>query len=114
MYLLGFLVLLHCGYSVFEYNQLPISYNKLDIVFELLFGLGIMFFSAVFHIRNQPKLNISNQMIKSKTYLNDIRINQALLELNQLPNTYHGVLNRKEFINLHEMQSEYRKWKGTD
>lgn len=109
--MIGFILLGHAIYSAYEYNQLPIQYNKLDIVLELCISLFLIFVQATYSIKSKGQLSINNQLHKNN-YLKPIFIDKSLQELDKLGiSEYSKYDGRLEFIDLMKMKNDYSVYK---
>lgn len=109
--MIGYILLVHAIYSAYEYNQLPIQYNKLDIVLELCVSLFLIFVQSTYSLKSKGQLSIDNQLFKSN-YLKTIFIDKSLQELDKLGiNEYSKYEGRVEFIDLMKMKQEYNVYK---
>ncbi|EGV62039.1 hypothetical protein PSN45_000748 [Yamadazyma tenuis] len=107
--MLGIALLLHCAYSAYEYNKLPISYNRSDLLLELVISLCLIFYSSVTNIQMPSRLNLDNEIVHSPSpYLNFIHINKSLKESNEFGiDDYSKFSNRLDFIDIVKMRREY-------
>lgn len=109
--MLGYLLVLHCIYSSYEYNQLNVSlYNQSDLILELIIGLGLVFISATNGILNHDNLTVDNQVVEHHAYLQPIKINEALHQLDQVPNDYMKYDNKVDFMDLSKLRGEYQNY----
>lgn len=107
--MIGYLLLIHCAYSSYEYNKLGISYTS-DLILELVVSLVLIFLQATNSIKNKGSLNLDNSLIKFDNYLKKIKINESLKEFNSLGFNNYNFAYRKEYIDIVKMRKEYNEF----
>ncbi|CAI5755581.1 unnamed protein product [Candida verbasci] len=101
IYLVGLLLLLHSGYSSFEYHKFGIEIS-LDIKLESLIGVLLIIIGSIINIENESFLTIDNKVIKNKAkYLKFIKMSDAVQLGESLGVTdYEEYNTRLPFINI--------------
>lgn len=121
IYITGLLLLLHAGYSSFEFHQLlktthhmNLQNNNLpiDIVVEVILGIIIVISGSISSISNPDFLSIDNELVKPQSkYLKQINMKDATSEFEKLQiNPFEELESRVEFIDIIKKRKQYREW----
>lgn len=116
-YTIGLLLLVHSGYSSFEFHKLAIishhsSKLPYDIIIEALIGLAIIIIGAIISIENQPFLTIDGKIVSSDAkYLKFIEMKNSVQLSEQVGiNDYQELDSRIAFVNVIKKRQEYHDW----
>ncbi|CAK7896385.1 ER membrane protein complex subunit 5 [[Candida] anglica] len=116
-YIIGSTLLLHAGYSSFEFHSLiKARHDNLalptDIILEVICGILILIAGSINSTKNTPFLSASGKLINpTDTHLKNIDFRKATNEFQQIEvNPYEDLDSRLEFINVKEKRAEYKKW----
>ncbi|CAK9436457.1 uncharacterized protein LODBEIA_P10150 [Lodderomyces beijingensis] len=117
LYLVGTLLLVHSGYSSFEFHKLTASTHKqhslpLDISLEAVVGFIIILVGAITSIENPKYLSVEDKIISEESrYLKPIEMKNAVQLGEQLGLAdYSDLENRVAFIDVRRIRGEYADW----
>ncbi|EER36167.1 predicted protein [Candida tropicalis MYA-3404] len=117
LYLLGSLLLVHSGYSSFEFHKITIHHhdlNKLplDIVIESIVGILLLVIGAIVSIQNESYLSLDNKIVNNEsTYLKYIEMKDAVQVGEKVGVTdYEEFNSRLPFIDVVKKRKEYSEW----
>lgn len=109
LYLLGTLLLLHAGYSSYEYHQLQITLPS-DLFLEVGIAVIIFLVGTFSSIANEPFLNVktNEQFQWPEKYLKPIALSESLATIEKSGNEFNGFGYRPDFINIRQKRQEYK------
>ncbi|KAI5966744.1 uncharacterized protein KGF55_000153 [Candida pseudojiufengensis] len=120
LYLVGFILLLHSGYSSFEFHKfqshstsnLKISNLPLDISIEAIIGFIIIIIGSIKSIENQAYLSINNEIVNDEfKYLKSINLSDSFQIGEKIGITeFEELDSRLPFINIGKIRKEYSDW----
>ena len=117
LYLLGSLLLIHSGYSSFEFHKIAIHHYKLnklplDIVIELIIGIFLLVMGAIISIENESFLSLDNKVVHNESkYLKFIEMKDAVQLGEKVGITdYEEFNSRLPFIDVVKKRKEYSEW----
>lgn len=112
---LGSLLVIHAGYSVYEHHQIFKLTTGLsrDIIGEVLVGLVLVNFGAFKSIANQSRFGLTHnkEVFSLKQFLRPIEMSQAMESVNALGITeFEEYDTRVDFLDVVEKRRQYREW----
>ncbi|RCK62875.1 ER membrane protein complex subunit 5 [Candida viswanathii] len=117
LYLIGTLLLVHSGYSSFEFHKISIHHpnlNKLplDIIIESLVGILLLVIGAIASIQNDSFLSLDNEVVSNDSkYLKFIEMKDAVQLGERVGVTdYEEFNSRLPFIDVVKKRKEYSEW----
>lgn len=118
-YVIGSLLVLHAGYSVYEHHQIFKLASALsrDIIGEVLIGLLIINFGAFHSITNKSRIGLTHdkEVFSLKQYLLPIDMSRAMESVNALGITeFEEYDTRVDFLDVVEKRGQYREWKSKE
>lgn len=117
-YFLGLVLLIHSGYSSYEWHQLLQANNQpfgglpIDIILETLIGMTVVVFGSILSIKNLSFYTIKSELKKpATTYLKPIELKHNIKHLEEFGvDHYEELVSRLDFINITEKREEYADW----
>ncbi|KAG2734208.1 hypothetical protein G9P44_002214 [Scheffersomyces stipitis] len=116
-YFVGVLLLVHSGYSSFEFHKLTVLSHysgslPVDIVAEAVVGILIIVIGSISSIKNLPVLSLKGEKVYHKsTYLKFIEMKNAVTVAEKVGlSDYDELKNRVGFINIVNKRKEYTEW----
>ena len=122
LYFVGTLLLVHSGYSSFEFHKISTHYHTdyrlppMDIILESVIGIILLVIGSIVSIQNQPFLSIANDkhnmIIKNDSkYLRFIEMKDAVQLSEKIGITdYEEYNSRASFIDINQKRKEYNDW----
>ncbi|KAF3988200.1 hypothetical protein FT663_03514 [Candidozyma haemuli var. vulneris] len=113
---LGALILLHAGYSSYEYHafvKTKGTFVPTEIILEVVIGLVIINFGALFSIKSKPRLGITHDKVVQppSNFLMPIDLSEASTVVNSLGVTdYEELETRRDFVDVKKKRKEYAEW----
>ncbi|KAK6458858.1 magnesium transporter [Scheffersomyces xylosifermentans] len=118
-YVVGLLLLIHSGYSSFEFHKLSIVSHyhgslPIDIVLETVIAIIIIVIGAITSVSNTPVLSLKGEQINSRSkFLKFIEMKDAVTVIESIGLSDYEELNtRVGFINIIKKRREYSEWLG--
>lgn len=114
--ILGFLILIHSGYSSYEYNAFIKTKGTsvpYDIVLEVIIGLVLINFGVLGSLKTRYRFGITHNepVWPPLNFLMPIDLNEANAIINQLGVTEFEELDtRRDFIDVKKKRKEYAEW----
>ncbi|KAL6454691.1 EMC5 ER membrane protein complex subunit 5 [Candida maltosa Xu316] len=116
LYLIGSLLLIHSGYSSFEYHKISTHYHHINdatnIIIESIIGIFLLVIGSIVSITNQPFYSVNNQVVTSDSkYLKYIEMKDAVQLSEKVGITdYEEYNSRLPFIDIKQKRTEYKEW----
>ncbi|KAI5950761.1 hypothetical protein KGF54_003835 [Candida jiufengensis] len=123
LYIVGLLLLLHSGYSSFEFHKFIIHNNSinsinsptnlpLDISIEAIIGFIIILIGSIISIENSNYLSIENKIIKEEfKYLKSINLSDSFQIGEKIGiGEFEELNSRLPFIDIVKIRNDYSKW----
>ncbi|CAN3358269.1 ER membrane protein complex subunit 5 [Diutina catenulata] len=114
LYLVGALLLLHGGYSAYEFYYIAASNTSvpMDITLEVAVGSMLLILGAIESIKNQPILALDGTKVAPQaTFLQPISQQSAFAEKKQLGlHDWQQLESRKDFVDVVAKRRQYNEW----